>query len=63
MAGLVVAGSWCAEVEAPVTHLVYQREVTYEELGVEGELDQLCATHNIQTVKIWGATLYHLQVR
>lgn len=52
---------WCGEVKAPVSHLVYQREVTYEELGVEEELDQLCSSQGIQTVKIWGATLYHLQ--
>jgi hypothetical protein len=45
-----------------VSHLVYQREVTHEELGVESELQELCGQHNIKTHEVWGATLYHLQV-
>ncbi len=45
-----------------MSHLVYQREVTHEELLVEEELKQICAENNIKTVEVWGATLYHLQV-
>jgi hypothetical protein len=52
----------CEGAAAPVSYLVYQREVTHEELGVESELQELCGQHNIKTHEVWGATLYHLQV-
>lgn len=44
-----------------VTSLVYQKEVTYEELKVEEKLKEFCKQQDINVKEVWGSTLYHHQ--
>jgi len=46
---------------APVTKLVYQKEVTYEETKVEEELSAICSELKIEVVQVWGSTMHHIQ--
>ena len=49
----------CNESGHAVSEVVFQKEVTYEEVKVEEEIENYCRTKNIKVSKIWGATLYH----
>jgi len=49
----------CKNVQSPVTSIVYQKEVTYEEVKIQDEIKKFCQNQNIQVMEIWGATLYH----
>jgi len=42
-----------------VVHVVYQKEITYEELAVEDGIINFCKAKNIKVIEIWGSTLYH----
>ncbi|EDO31143.1 predicted protein [Nematostella vectensis] len=44
---------------APVTSIVFQQEVTYEELNVEKALVEFCKKSGIHMHTIWGSTLFH----
>ena len=44
-----------------LTDIVYQKEVTFEEVKTEEDIDLFCKRNNIKVNKIWGATLYHIQ--
>ena len=44
---------------APVKALVYQKEVTKEEVDVENSLVELCKGLSIEVQTFWGLTLYH----
>ena len=46
--------------EAPVTSVVYQKEVTREEIDVESQLGILCKKMGIEAKPFWGATLFHI---
>lgn len=51
----------CSELSKPVVKVVYQKEVTFEELKVEAEIKDFCKTKNIEVIDIWGSTLFHKQ--
>ena len=42
-------------------HVLYQREVTYEETRVEEALTRALATMPVEIVAVWGSTLFHLE--
>ena len=44
---------------APVTSIVFQKEVTKEETEVENEIRAFCKKLCIDTELLWGSTLYH----
>ena len=46
---------------APVTSVVYQKEVTKEETDVEKEVHNLCTKLCVDVKTFWGSTLYHPQ--
>jgi len=50
----------CKDI-APVSKLVYQTEVTYEETKVEKDLTAICSRLNIEDVELWGSTMHHIQ--
>jgi len=50
----------CAST-APVTSLVYQKEITFEEVNVENSLKNICRSNDIKVQEVWGSTLYHVQ--
>jgi len=45
--------------QTPVTDLVYQKEVTYEEVKVEEQLKDICRMNNIKVMEVWGSSFYH----
>jgi len=47
--------------EAANISLVYQKEVTYEEVKVEEQLKDLCEKQRISVREVWGSTFYHLE--
>jgi len=49
----------CKSSEAPVRTLVYQEEITEEELNVESSLTKLCRDQSIQVQTFWGLSLFH----
>eukprot|EP00092_Neocalanus_flemingeri_P018235 GFUD01019735.1.p1 GENE.GFUD01019735.1~~GFUD01019735.1.p1 ORF type:complete len:558 (+),score=144.72 GFUD01019735.1:51-1724(+) len=50
---------YCSESSSPVLNVVYQQEVTYEELKVEKEIKDFCKSQNIKVTEIWGSSMYH----
>ena len=53
--------SFCETKGHKVTDVVFQKEVTFEEVKVEDEIEAFCKNKNIKINKTWGATLYHIQ--
>ena len=51
----------CDSLGHSVTEVIFQKEVTFEEIKVEEEIEKFCQSKNIKVNKIWGATLYHNQ--
>ena len=50
----------CQKISCPVVNIVYQKEVTFEEVNVEKEIKSFCQSHgNIQVMEMWGSSLYH----
>ena len=52
---------FCQTKGHSLTDIVYQKEVTFEEVKTEEDIDLFCKRNNIKVNKIWGATLYHIQ--
>jgi len=42
-----------------VVNLVYQKEITHEELKVEKEVRTVCKKHNVKVTEVCGLSLYH----
>lgn len=42
-----------------VVNIVYQKEITYEEVNIENEIKKYCQNENIRVMEIWGSSLYH----
>ena len=53
--------SLCETKGHSVTDVVFQKEVTFEEVKVEDDIEAFCKSKNIRINKTWGATLYHIQ--
>jgi len=51
----------CKELARPVVGVVFQKEVTFEELKVEKEIKEFCASEGLKVTEVWGSTLYHLE--
>lgn len=49
----------CKETEAPVVSIVYQKEVTSEEINMENEIEKFCKETNIKACPVWGLSLFH----
>ena len=49
----------CQNSEAPVSSIVYQKEVTTEETNLEKKIQAFCKDSNIEDVPVWGLTLFH----
>jgi len=49
----------CKNTKAPVRNVVYQKEVTYEEVQVESSIKYFCESQNINILEMWGSTMYH----
>jgi len=49
----------CKETSSPVVNVVYQKEVTFEEINVENDIKRFCENQGIKVQEIWGSTLYH----
>lgn len=49
----------CKKSEAPVSSIVYQKEVTTEETNLEKKIQGFCKEANIEDVPVWGLTLFH----
>jgi len=45
---------------SPNCTLIFQEEVTQEEVDVESSLIKLCKEYGVKAKKFWGATLYHI---
>ena len=41
--------------------VVYQKEVTFEELEVEREVKEFCQGQGAKVTELWGSTLFHRQ--
>ena len=46
---------------APVTSIVFQKEITKEELDVEESIYKVCDSKGIKVMSLWGSTLYHIE--
>ena len=53
----------CDNLGHSVSEVIFQKEVTFEEIKVEEDIEKFCQSRNIKVSKIWGATLYHSQGR
>uniref|UniRef100_T2MCV5 Cryptochrome DASH n=1 Tax=Hydra vulgaris TaxID=6087 RepID=T2MCV5_HYDVU len=49
------------EQTAPVTSIVFQKEITKEETDVEASVFKVCDSKGIQVLSFWGSTLYHIE--
>jgi len=49
----------CKNISCPVVNIVYQKEITYEEVNIENEIKKYCQNENIRVMEIWGSSLYH----
>jgi len=49
----------CSNLSAPVSALVFQKEITYEELNVEKEVRSVCKSKGVTVNEVWGLSLYH----
>jgi len=52
---------YCSEISKPVVDVVFQKEVTFEEINVENNIKEFCKNHDINVQEIWGSTMYHTQ--
>jgi len=52
---------YCSEISKPVVDVVFQKEVTFEEINVENKIKEFCKIHDINVQEIWGSTMYHNQ--
>jgi len=50
---------YCSDISSPVVNVVFQKEVTFEEINVENEIKEFCKIHGISVQEIWGSTMYH----
>merc|ERR1711997_979621 len=50
---------YCKTISCPVVDIVYQKEVTFEEVNVENEIKKYCQSQNIKVMELWGSSLYH----
>jgi len=50
---------YCKNISCPVVDIVYQKEVTFEEVNVENEIKKYCQSQNIKVMELWGSSLYH----
>ena len=51
----------CQKLSKPVVAVVYQKEVTFEELNVEKAIKDYCKSQGVTVTEIWGSTLFHQQ--
>ena len=51
----------CNQLAKPVVGVVYQKEVTFEELEVERAVKEFCQAEGAKVTELWGSTLYHRQ--
>ena len=49
----------CQNTQAPVTTIVYQKEVTSEEIDIENKIQAFCKETDIEAYPTWGLSLYH----
>ena len=49
----------CLKSDAPVSSIVYQKEVTTEETDLEKKIQGFCKDTNIEDIPVWGLTLFH----
>ena len=51
----------CNQLANPVVGVVYQKEVTFEEVEVEKAIREFCQGQGAKVTELWGSTLYHRQ--
>ena len=51
----------CNQLANPVVGVVYQKEVTFEEVEVEKAIKDFCQGQGAKVTELWGSTLYHRQ--
>ena len=51
----------CRQKSCPVESIVYQKEITYEEVRVEAMIKDYCGKQGIKVIEVWGSSLYHEQ--
>ena len=51
----------CNQLANPVMGVVYQKEVTFEEVEVEKAIKEFCQGQGAKVTELWGSTLYHRQ--
>jgi len=49
----------CNEISSPVVNIVFQKEVTFEEINVENDIKEYCKGNGINVQEVWGSTMYH----
>jgi len=49
----------CDKMNHPVGNVIYQKEVTFEEVNVETNIRNFCESKNIKVTEIWGSSLYN----
>ena len=49
----------CDKMNHPVGNVIYQKEVTFEEVNVETNIRNYCESKNIKVTEIWGSSLYN----
>jgi len=52
---------YCSDISKPVVDVVFQKEVTFEEINVENDIKEFCKSHAINVQELWGSTMYHTQ--
>ena len=50
---------FCEKINCPVGNVVYQKEVTYEEVNVETGIKNYCQARDIKVTEVWCSTLYN----
>ena len=50
---------FCDKMNHPVNNVVYQKEVTFEEVNVEANIRNYCESRDIKVTEIWGSSLYN----
>jgi deoxyribodipyrimidine photo-lyase len=53
--------TWFKKEGIHVQGLYYQREVSYEELETEREMNRMLTNHSVPSCPVWGTTLYHIE--
>ncbi|XP_066915439.1 cryptochrome DASH-like [Clytia hemisphaerica] len=49
----------CQNSEAPVSSIIYQKEVTSEEIDLEKQIKSFCKEQSIEDYPVWGLSLFH----